>query len=78
MLINNGEKQRVAVRALINDPYVLLADEPTGALDQNTGDEVMRLLKKISQNFSNHGIIIRLTRQFADHIMRWRMASLRV
>ena len=46
-----GQMQRVAIaRALVNDPDIILADEPTGALDTDTSKQVMELLKKISKN----------------------------
>lgn len=63
--LSGGQKQRVAIaRALIKNPEIIMADEPTGALDSNTGKQVMDTLKKLSKE--KLVIIVSHDREFAE------------
>jgi putative ABC transport system ATP-binding protein len=57
--LSGGEQQRVTIaRALVNDPDVILADEPTGNLDQNTGRGIMELLESLHEKTGKTIIIV--------------------
>jgi predicted ABC-type transport system involved in lysophospholipase L1 biosynthesis ATPase subunit len=65
--LSGGERQRVAIaRALINRPKVLLADEPTGNLDEKTGNEVMQLLLRTCSEESASLILVTHNPSFAQ------------
>lgn len=57
--LSGGQRQRVAIgRALINNPAIILADEPTGNLDDKTGEDVLRLLKESKEKFNQTIILV--------------------
>ena len=65
--LSGGEKQRVAIaRALINDPNIILADEPTGNLDLETSETISELFKKINEEKQQTIVIVTHSSELAD------------
>ena len=78
--LSGGEAQRVAIaRAIINDPQIILADEPTGSLDMNTAKDIFKLL--INQKRSDRIIIFATHNRFfakkADYLLEMRDGSIK-
>lgn len=78
--LSGGEQQRVAIaRALVNDPILVLADEPTGNLDEETGEQVLSLLDRLTRKAGKNMILVTHSREaaeYADRILYLRDGNL--
>ena len=69
--VSGGEKQRVAIaRSLINDPYIIMGDEPTGNLDKKNSEIVFDIFKRLAEEFSQTLLIVTHDPGFADRTHR--------
>jgi lipoprotein-releasing system ATP-binding protein len=69
--VSGGEKQRVAIaRALINDPHIIMGDEPTGNLDKKNSDLVFDIFKQLAEEFNQTLLIVTHDPSFAERTHR--------
>ena len=69
--LSGGEQQRVSIaRAMVNDPVLIIADEPTGNLDSKTGDEILELLSSLRRDFGTTLIIATHDQRVASRAQR--------
>jgi ABC-type lipoprotein export system ATPase subunit len=73
VLLSGGEQQRVAMaRALVNDPRIIIADEPTGSLDSKNGDRIMEMLSMIKNEYRRTIVLVTHNMEYiplADHLL---------
>ena len=79
--LSGGQRQRVAIaRALINDPAIIMADEPTGALDYHTSKEILKLIETVNQRYGNTIIMVThndAIKDMADRVVKLRDGMIR-
>lgn len=70
-MISGGEKQRVAIaRALINDPHIIMGDEPTGNLDKKNSEIVFEIFRQLAGEYQQTLLIVTHDQSFADKTQR--------
>ena len=79
--MSGGQMQRVAIaRALVNNPDILLADEPTGALDYHTSKEILKLIEDVNKKYGNTVIMVThndAIQNMADRVIKLRDGQIR-
>ena len=79
--LSGGQQQRTAIgRAIVKNPEILLCDEPTGALDYNTGKEILKLIETVNRHYGNTVIMVThndAIKQMADLVVKLRDGCVR-
>ena len=79
--LSGGEQQRIVIaRALLNSPKIILADEPTGALDYNTSKEILKLIETVNHKYGNTIVMVThndAIKDMADRVVKLRDGMIR-